>query len=423
MIRSAVSIVLVAVTLNFALAQNDSINYYFGKAKQAKELKNYPEFYTMISKAHKLHPYHPNILLQTAIASALIGKEEQAIKMLGRTLHVKANIDLDNPDLEALRSTTGFAALKSLQEDLMKTVVQSDTAFVIPDRTVHIECIATGERKNIFYAGSINKRKILRIENGKTSEFISEGQDGLASVFGIKVDAKQNVLWACASPMNETGRRDSTDVSAVYKFDLRSGKLLAKYLPEGFNEYVFGDLVISPQGMVIVSDSKNNILFTVNEETKKLDKYFESKDFWNIQGISFNKSGSALYISDYIKGVFQLDTKTKTLRKLREAFDLSTKSIDGLTYYENSLIAIQNYIVPMRVTQYLMNENGDLKSYRIIDKAHPAFNEPTIGCISGDTFYYVANSAWSGYEKDFTLKPPDQLHEPVVLMVNLKKLK
>jgi hypothetical protein len=223
--------------------------------------------------------------------------------------------------------------------------------------------------------------------------------------------------------MNETEQRVATDVSAVYKYELTSGKLLGKYLPEGFDEYVFGDLVIDPHGRVIVSDSKNNILFTVNEATNKLDRYFESKDFWNIQGITYNKSGSILYISDYIKGVFQLDTKSKTLRKLREAFDLSTKSIDGLSYYNNSLIAIQNYIVPMRVTQYLMDENSDLKSYRIIDKAHPAFNEPTIGCISGDTFYYIANSAWSGYEKDFTLKPHDQLHEPVVLRVNLKKLK
>jgi hypothetical protein len=423
MIKSFSTALLTLLSITFATAQDDSISYYFGKAKQAKELKNYPEFYSMISKAHRLHPYHPNILLQTAIASALTGREEQAIKLLGRSLHVKANIDLHNPDLEGLKATNGFHELKILQEDLLKTVIQSDTAFVIPDRTIHIECLANGETKNVFYAGSINKRKILRIENGKSSEFISQGQDGIASVFGIKVDAKQKILWACASPMNETEQRVATDVSAVYKYELTSGKLLGKYLPEGFDEYVFGDLVIDPHGRVIVSDSKNNILFTVNEATNKLDRYFESKDFWNIQGITYNKSGSILYISDYIKGVFQLDTKSKTLRKLREAFDLSTKSIDGLSYYNNSLIAIQNYIVPMRVTQYLMDENSDLKSYRIIDKAHPAFNEPTIGCISGDTFYYIANSAWSGYEKDFTLKPHDQLHEPVVLRVNLKKLK
>lgn len=78
----------------------------------------------------------------------------------------------------------------------------------------------------------------------------------------------------------------------------------------------------------------------------------------------------------------------------------------------------------MRSAIYTLNTNQDeLIAYEIIDRAHPAFNEPTIGCITNDTFYYVANSLWSGYTKEQKLKPESELQDVVILKTDLKKLK
>jgi hypothetical protein len=78
----------------------------------------------------------------------------------------------------------------------------------------------------------------------------------------------------------------------------------------------------------------------------------------------------------------------------------------------------------MRVTQYFLDESqSKLKSFRIIDRGHPAFNEPTIGCVTGNDFYYVANSLWSGYDDQRHIKSPEKLQEVVILKVSLKGLK
>jgi hypothetical protein len=426
--RSTFLVFIFALLLPFiAMGQSDSVQYYFRKGKEAYEAKDHVVFYSMMTKAHRLHPYHPSILYQTALASALNQKPAPALDLLRKALYVKANIDLQNEDLSILKEFREFAMLQQLQKDLLLPRINSDTAFTIGDRSLHIESIASGEDPGVFYAGSIHKRKIVRISPDRTvTDFTVPAQDGLTSVFGIKVDKNRKLLWACSSPIQEMENYDSATSSAVYQYDLKTRKLLHQYLPTGVEEkeFVFGDLALDPQGNVFVSDSRNNLIFKVNEKNYKLELFFRGSSFWNMQGLTFNEDGTYLFISDYIKGIYKLKVKTKELTKVIETFDLSTKSIDGLTYYKNSLIAIQNSIYPMRVTRYFLNPNAsELTGYTIIDNAHPAFNEPTIGCLEGDTFYYVANSIWSGYTDKHELKPITQLPEVVILMADLKALR
>jgi hypothetical protein len=127
-----------------------------------------------------------------------------------------------------------------------------------------------------------------------------------------------------------------------------------------------------------------------------------------------------MFIADYIKGIFRLDIKTRELTLLINQCDVSLKSIDGLLFYKNTLIAIQNATAPMQVNRYSLNaEMTALTKVHTIDRAHPAFNEPTNGCIVNNTLYYIANSQWSGYTQDQKLKPIDQLQDVVILKASL----
>ena len=47
----------------------------------------------------------------------------------------------------------------------------------------------------------------------------------------------------------------------------------------------------------------------------------------------------------------------------------------------------------------------------------PEFDEPTLGTIVGDHFYFVANSHWNRYDADNNL--PDDLTGPIVLRLEL----
>ncbi len=416
---------LIVLTLtSTATAQQDSIQYYVSQARAANEKNDTTTFYAMITRAARLHPYQQNYLFQSAVASALVGKNNESIDYLRRAIRIRSNFDLGNKAFDPLRQSNEFRDLQKLQLALQEPIIHSDTAFVIREKTLHLECIAAGESPGTFYLGSIRKKKIIKRDSkGKVTDFTTSGQHGLTSVFGIKVDRRNSILWACSSPMEEMEGYDTMAMSAVFKFNIKNGKLVRKYLPneKGITSYIFGDLTLGPEGEAYISDSKNNIIFKVNEQTGTLDNFFSSPEFWNLQGISFTPDGNTLFIADYIKGIFKLDVKTKKLSKLNDGnLQLSTKSIDGLTFYKNSLIAIQNAIHPMRVTRYLLGADfTTITKAEVIDNAHPAFNEPTIGCISDGGFYYIANSLWSGYNRDHSLKPEDQLQEVVILRSKL----
>ena len=413
-------LLVAAFALCTTISSAQSLQELYANAQQARKAGDNNAFYDNITKAHKQHPYHQGILYQCGIASALTGKNEEAVSYLKKAIHVNTQFDLTIAELKTLPL---LDELKSLQSELQKTIISSDTAFIIPEKTFHIESITKGESDNVFYFGTIHKRNILkRNAKGVISNFTTPAQDGLASVFGVKVDASKKILWACSSPMLEMQNYDSTVQSGVFKYDLKSGKLITKYLPTiSKKKFVFGDLYLNNKGQVFVSDSENNIIFVVNEQTGKLDEFFSSEEFWNLQGITSSDDGKYLFIADYIKGVFRLDLTTKALVQITSDKEVSMKSVDGLTFYKNSLIAIQNAVSPMRVTRYLLDASlSKFVDYTIIDRGHPAFNEPTIGCLSGDQFFYVANSLWSGYDDSHKLKPADRLQEVVILNAKLK---
>ncbi len=50
---------------------------------------------------------------------------------------------------------------------------------------------------------------------------------------------------------------------------------------------------------------------------------------------------------------------------------------------------------------------------------HPRMEDPTLGCIVNDRFYFVANSQWGAFGKDGNLPPAEQMQAPTILKVRL----
>lgn len=407
-------------------AQPPSIEAFYTKAKEAYSAGDYEAYFEGMLKAHELHPYHQVILYHCGVGAALTGRSSDAYKYLRQAVMIDARLKLkDNPDLASLQGQPAFDTLLKLQQEMLQPIIHSDTAFVIPDRTLHLECVAANSKDGSFFMGSIHRRKIIRRDiKGSVSDFTSDGAFDLGGVFGLKVDTRRQVLWACSSPVPEMEDYDSTLQSALYKFDIKSGSLLGRYTPDyPATHFVFGDMTLNSNGEPFVSDGQNNVVFKIDEKNNKLVPYYTSKEFWNIQGITFSNDDRYLFIADYIKGIFRLDTKTHELILLTCGVDASMKGIDGLTYYHHHLVAIQNGVHPLRVTRYALNPNEDvIVSMTILDRAHPAFHEPTIGDCAGSEFYYVANSQWNGYTEDFRLKNESDLQDIVILKANLEKL-
>lgn len=408
--------------VSFASAQSPELNRYVSEARNAVASKDYAAAYESLIKAHTFHPYHQGILYQLGVMSALTGKAEESIPYLRKALYINAGYKLDIPELSAVKDRADFQQLKVLQTELQKVVANADTAFVLKDRSLHAESLAIDSKTGTAYIGSVRKKKIVAVDSkGNTRDFVATGQHGITAVLGLRIDAQGKFLWACSSPMEETEGYDSLAPSRVFKFELTSGKLIAQFEPPAPAGHIFGDLTIGPQGQVLVSDSRTNEIYAVNESTKKLDRFFIDAGLWNIQGLSFSDDGRYLFVSDYIKGPYRLELSSRKLFKVTSQVENSLKGIDGLLFYQGTLLALQNGTTPFRVMRFkLNNTKGTIVSAEILDQGRPELNEPTQGTVVGNDFYYVANSQWGGYDKDHQPKPDSELQEIVIMKFRLK---
>jgi sugar lactone lactonase YvrE len=398
------------------------VQRYYTEAKKALENKDHAQFYASIMQAYDLHPYNQNILWHAGLAAALTNRSDEAIAFLVRAINIDANYDLANPNLSSIKSLPAFQQLSKSKDMLNRPVIRSDTAFILEDRQLHLESIAFDPIGKALYGGSIHKRKIIKVdEQGGVSDFTLAEQYNIASVFGLKIDTCNKILWACSSAVPEMQHYDSSLASSLVKFDLNTKQLLKSYQPaDTLSGHIFGDVILDSKGAPYVSNSKNNLIYKYDQGLNSLIPYFTSTEFWNIQGLAFSEHDKALFISDYIKGIYKLDTKTMKVTKMSVAYDLSLKGSDGIYYFRNSLITVQNGVQPNRVVRHFIGESGtEFVKYEYIDNAHPAFGEPTTGTFSGDTFYYIANSQWNGYDKG-KIKAAKDLSPTVILKQSLK---
>lgn len=407
---------------HIAVAQDKDLNFYLAESRKFSTAKDYPKAHAMMVEAHKLHPYHQGILYQLGILCAQTNQPEESVKNLRKAININAAYKLaDQPDLAVLKDRSDFQELLTLQKQLKVPVIHSDTAVVLKDRQLHIESVTFDPVSGSFYFGSVHKRKIVTVDkSGKVRDFTSPGQDNLTAVFGVRMDKRGKSLWTCSSPIEEMENYDSTSKSRLSQFDL-TGKLVQQFTPSEKSGHVFGDLVLNSKGEVFVSDSKNNVIFKLDEKVGALNVYFSSVEFWNLQGLAFSPDDHYLFISDYIKGPYRLDTQTMELIKVKSTMDASLKGIDGLTFYKGALLALQNGTFPLRATRFQLNATFDtIISSTIIDQAHPAMNEPTIGTVDKDVFYYVATSQWGGYDEKHRIKDASALQDIVVLKYDLR---
>ncbi|MCB0312791.1 MAG: hypothetical protein KDH84_05935, partial [Calditrichaeota bacterium] len=61
-----------------------------------------------------------------------------------------------------------------------------------------------------------------------------------------------------------------------------------------------------------------------------------------------------------------------------------------------------------------------IEQIEVLEANHPEFDEPTLGVISGNIFYYIANSQWgSTLDQQGKLRPESELKFPLVLKMGL----
>jgi sugar lactone lactonase YvrE len=378
-------------------------------------------------EAARLRPGDTRILYNLACAQSRNGESGAAVATLRELAARRVAADLaGDSDFEAIRADAGFREIVARMEALREERITSGAApaFTIPEKELAPEGVAFDPVTKAFFVASVRKGKIVRIgPDGKITDFVPAGRDGMKSALGIGVDAKRRTLWVAheAIPlMNGVKEGDPAD-SALFAFDLDTGRLRRRYAPPPSpTPPRFDDLAVAPDGRVFVNDGGSPRIFELPPEGGELRVWLQSDAMGGTQGLAATRDGRALYASDY-RGLYRIDRATRRVTPLPVPDDAALSGVDGLLSFEGALIAIQNGIEPHRVVRLDLAPDGvHITRVRILEMNHPAFDEPTLGTIVDGTLYFTANNQGHRYYDTKHPYRPEDLRDAVILKVSLK---
>jgi sugar lactone lactonase YvrE len=207
----------------------------------------------------------------------------------------------------------------------------------------------------------------------------------------------------------------------VLAFDLRSGKRVARYeVGHDGRAHVVGDLTVAGDGRVYASDSRAPVLFRVPEQGDTLERFLQSPLLLSAQGLAATPDGRTLYLSDYARGIIKVDLATRQASLLAAADSVLALGVDALVWTRHGLVGVQNGVTPHRVVRLTLDGAGDrVVRSEDLDRAHPAYDEPTLGVLVGNDFYYIADGQWERFGEDGTVADPSALRSTVVLRLRL----
>ena len=414
-------VLIAAFILNTTLsfAQVPLVKIY-NASVQAYKNKDYKTFLELTQKLDTLRPFHPSYTYNLAGAYALNNNPDKALETLKILVLMNntATFETDE-DFISLRETNGYKAMIALKEAQGKVIATSKPEITLSEKELHPEGLIYLSKSKTWLSSSIHKRKIIAfdLKTGNCTDWLKD--DKTLAVFAMKADAKEEFLWVSTAslPEMENFKKELTGKSEVLKIDIKTKQVVKGFSVKGM--HVFGDLIVAKSGVVYVSDSEKPIVYKIENDDMTEFISFENDGF-NLQGLAFDNKQSKLYVADYLKGIAVIDMKSKAKTWLSFPDGTSAKGIDGLVFYKNSLIAIQNGVKPIRVTQFQLNqEQNQISGFKVLDNNRPEFDEPALATIVKDKVYFFANSPWKEYDNKGVLDA-SKVNNPMLFSCKLE---
>jgi hypothetical protein len=394
------------------------------EAAAAHERRDFDAFLELTQRIVEQAPRSVGALYNLACAQALNGEGSAALRTLDGLAAREVAFDLAaDPDLQSLRELPGFQEVARRMAVLEEPFGKSRPAFTLPDKTLITEGVAFDPRRGDFFVSSVRHRKIVRISpEGKVGDFLEPGRDGFYSAVALDVDPKRNVLWASsyASPQMEGFRQEDEGRSFVAELDLETSKLLRRVEPPSIAPPAhLSDLAVGPEGQLAVSDPFTGRIYLLPPEEGSLQVLVDVGPLASPQGLAWSPDGRWLFTADYAQGIARVDPRDGSVLLLPIPEDAVVTGIDGLIWAEGSLVGIQNGVRPHRVARHRLDSPlSRIEEITVLERAHPLFDEPTLGVRVGAVLYYVANSQYRFVRDDGTLEL-DRLQPPVILRAPL----
>ncbi len=395
------------------------------QALEAREAGDGERMLELARRAHRIRPLHTDLSYLVAAALARQGEVEEALDRLESLVRSGLSYRADEAEeFAALEGVPRFdAVVLGFQENARPRGVAHELLTVDVEPDFIPEGLAHDARSGDYFVGSVRKRRIVRVRPGAAPfEFAGSDHPGLASVMGMAVDPERRHLWVCSTGMEQTEGLAAELVgrSAVYKFDIDSGQLLVTFhFPQDGRRRTIGDLAVDRYGRVFLSDGRGSGIYTIRPGGDFIETFVSPGEFASPQGIAIPPDGPWIYVADASRGVFRVHRDLRRVEALSVPEETAILGIDELAWHESGLVAVQNLTFPNRILR-LRLDGRSISRAEVLASNLEVWQEPTLGEVIGDRFYFVANSQWNRFDGN-RLPPVEDLARPLVQWVDLTR--
>lgn len=416
-------LILTPLLFSSALQAQDPYDVYSLSQQKLAE-RDTAGFLKYAEQAHTLAPFDLWFTINLAKAYAVTGKKTKCIEILDDMAVIGFDFKIEQD--------SGFVNMwkHSLAKDIStrarknSSVLTSGVAFILPEKDLIPEGIAYDPRRNVFYLSSIYKRKIVAIlPDGSTFDFAGEASNGLLSTLGMKVDAARNKLWVLSTMQSANARMQRSDEigkSIVHQYDLGTKRLVQTYSPGDTATHMFNDLTILSNGDVYLTDSEEGSVYKIDVKHDLLQRWYIGKRMNYPNGITISPDQQYLLVAHW-SGISRISLADTQAIELTTKVKTTLTGIDGMYFYDNALIGVQNGAGPQsRIMRFELNKTYDtVTKATILESDHPNHNIPTTGVIIGGDFYYIANSQLQSFTPDGKIFPDEKLEPTYILKLPL----
>jgi sugar lactone lactonase YvrE len=367
-----------------------------------------------------VHPDDPVVVYNLATDYAEKCDVPTTLKLLRQVAAAKGGIDPgEYRGFAYLRDTPEFKAIVAQIRLKNKPKIQSKAAFVIREPDLFPEGMAYARYNGRIYAGSVQRKIVWTDKTGELHDLVKAGEDKLAYVAGLHVDETRKELWAVSTRFGDTAELAGT-VPGLFKYDLTSGKRLDIFISPNKSSGYLNDVTVAPSsGKAYVTNTMEGSVYCTKTGSDELELFLAPGTVPGANGITISDDEKTLFVAGDF-GIYWVDLRTGSSAPLKKTWDVIDASIDGLYFYRQSLIGIQNAIHPGRVVRFYLDPSlTKITDWEILETYNPAFENPTTGSLDGDSLLFMANTQLHKWQPGKPLPAPSGLRDVQILRISL----
>jgi hypothetical protein len=427
------ALILAGSTQSFAIdkARYRELFQKLSESARQKDWQGARDVLTQIGR--ELPAPTPRYMLSVATIEARLGHKDEALRWIEKYVATGLSFDpAKDEDLKSLMTAGTGASVAELMKERSLPVSNAEFVCELPQADTMPEDITYLKSSGAFFVSSIQHHTIYRVSLPKTGsrqcsmeELPLPAEDKHWPTLAISADPKRKVLWVTASAMPGFSGipKEEQGKAVLMEIDPATGKVLHRFNPTTTGPAVLGDMCVTDQGTVYVTDSIGGGVYRLHGDlqTAKLEKIADG--LFSPQTPVLAHDGKRLFVADYTMGIAVIDLPTAgaapnfaaKLNYLPHPENVAIVGLDGLYSNGDSLIGIQNGTEPERILQLLMNPaQTEITGDQVIHQIGQL--DPTHAVEVDGWFYATSNVGWSKVDDNTgQLKPGEKFSPPALL--------